>query len=450
MNKPISQLRNVFGTMSHEPPAPPAGVEPEVEEPPVADETADGMGSAVISDRTGLVLQPNLRFDGDPDSPPWNHPEPEICAWLAEQEIELVEERIFFGAGGNLWARMRDDKGQLRSVFLKMYGVGHDYIYEHYGHEFLLDKESHDLAKRELAAYEVAKACGCEDLVPPMAGKDVNLVPLLSDAMREKLARYLKISPVHADEKLGIAAVVQVIPHSADSFLEHWAQLGPDQKSRWKAASDRLRHSIYRAIALDFILGVPERSMASYLYNRNTDRIAITDLCLSFPHPGYSAEKYLQLRTKGWGRPAYSGLVKPAEAGPASGWDTHRLLDGAEDEIIDECMMTFEQVVAGIPDENARHLAAVLMEQQMPVQCVTGVFARISFMTIEPDAVVKRPVEFMRNVMAPMRRGFGLEEERNAQLIQYVNQIVEAYAQQPIEFESVAQEDFIETVHFTI
>jgi len=40
------------------------------------------------SKQTGVVIVPNLRFDGDSDAPPWNIPERTLRDWLSGARVE--------------------------------------------------------------------------------------------------------------------------------------------------------------------------------------------------------------------------------------------------------------------------------------------------------------------------------------------------------------------------
>jgi hypothetical protein len=380
-----------------------------------------------------------MRFDGAAETSPWNRPEVELWEWLSVAEIEHVEERGLDGVNGVLWARMRTQEGELRSVLLKLNGSGREHVYKHFASEFAIDPDAADLLKRELAAYEVAKACGMEDLVPPLAPRDIDVVPLLSDAMREKLGRHLRVTPQQVDDRLGIAGIVQLLPRNADNLAETWASMGHDDKARWSSASDRLRHSMYRAMALDFLLGTSDRLIAAYLYNRDTDRLNIMDLTLSFPDPAASTDAYMTARAAGWGRKVQKSLEKPLVAEPSSRMDFHRIFQNMDDDRTAECLLTLEQVTDGLSDDVAAHLASILIEHQVPDQCVAGFLARVAYLSIEPLSVVKRPHDFMRDMLVPLRRGFGMGEARNAQALEYVSGILQRVTGEPFDFQAVIQ-----------
>jgi hypothetical protein len=333
---------------------------------------------------------------------------------------------------------------------LKFDGIGKDFTYKLWADEFLLDPETHDLLRREIAAYEVVKTCGSEDLVPPLVVREVNPVPLLSDAMREKIATKLRIPTLLVDETLGVSAILQMAPKNFDNLAERWGFLGVNGKERWGRASDRLRHSMYRALAIDFLLGTPDRTMASFLYNTNTDRLNFVDLGVSFPHPGMSAERYIQQRAKGWGRKPMAGLEKGQEKAPAHSYDFWRVFWDLDEKHLAECLLTFEQITEGLTDQYVSHLASVLVELEVPDPCVAGFLARVAYLGIEPLSVVKRPFDLLRNVLVPLRKGFALSESLNAKVIEYVNTILANITGGNYDLSSIVAEPAPEDLFFKI
>lgn len=435
--RPLSELSNVFGTLSHSPPAPiPTEIEAQSQEPP-AEGIVELPEHPTISPHTGMVLFPAVRFDGDAGAPPWNQPEADLWEMLLEAPIELVEERVLDGSGGVFWARVRLGEA-LRSCWLKFEDPS-DGLQKRWGEEYQLD-EDYALLRREQAAYEVVKALGSEDLVPPLVVRDIDPVPLISDAVRERMARQLRTSPIEIDERLGMAAILQLCPTDADDFVEYWGTLGVSDQERWARSSDRLRHSIYRAYAIDFVLGVQERPLSSYMYNMNTDRLVIPNLQLSFPHPGMTAEAYANQRAKGWGRKNYSGLDRAASAQPASSWDLPFLLESLSPINVQEALVTFDQVCEALSDDIALHAGRVLAALDIPLQGIAGFYARMAYLQMESRSVLERPIEFVSNVLVPLRRGYGADGPTNVNIIEYVNAMIGQISDEGFDFLSIIQE----------
>ena len=377
--------------------------------------------------KSGVVMVPTVRFDGDDVNPPWNVPEPILWDLLRTAKIEHIEERAVSGAGGNMWARIRDHDGRLRSVMLCFDGVSKTDVYKEYGGEYVLDPAANDLMTRCLAAWEVAKACGMDDMVPPMAVREVNLVPLISDAMREKIAREYRIPSIEVDEQVGTEALMSHLPRGASQFVDHWAMIAGTSKKRWKSASDRLRHSIYRMLALDLVCGTADRPLCSLVYNHNLDRLAVTAFAPTFPHIGFAAEKYIQGRAKGWERKPSVGLKRLPSAFPAHGSDLYQLvLDGVNEWHEKEWLATTEQVGKAIDDDIVVHLVRVITGMGVPPECVAGAVARIAFMKEEPFAVMHDPGMLRRAILAPVRGGYDPAAASGEKVLSYVGDVMRA------------------------
>ena len=375
--------------------------------------------------RAGVVSLPSSRFDGDELNPPWNVPEPILWDLLRTAKIEHIEERVISGAGGTMWARIRDHEGAIESALLCFDGISKRECYEEHGGEYVLDPSAHSLLSRSQAAWEIAKACGMDDLVPPMAVREVNLVPLISDAMRERIAREYRIPAIEADEQMGTEALLCHVVQGGNQFADHWSMLGGTEKVRWKATSDRFRHSIYRVMILDLICGTADRPLCSLLYNHNLDRLAVTSFAPVLPHIGFGAERYLQARAKGWERNPAAGLNRVPSAFPAHGSDLYQLVRiGMKDQHEEEWMETTEQVAKALDDDIVMHLVRVLSEIGTPPECVAGMVARIAFIKEKPMASILDPAMLRRTILAPIRRGIEPTEESAEAILTYVGEVM--------------------------
>jgi hypothetical protein len=451
-NKPIAKLRSVFGALSHAPPGP-SQSDVEAKKKAKAEKSAyvaETLPAApVYHQKTGVLMVPSKRFDGSTDDAPWNMPEPVLWDWLRTANIEHIEERSLSGVGGVLWARYRNFDGQLRSALLRFGGVSRGHALEHWGAEYNLEGP-YDLLKREQAAYEVMKALGCEDIAPPLAAKETNLVPLISDATRDRVGRELRIAPILVDETFGLVGLMQSVPQNAENFAEYWAKLGPDETNRWERVSARLRHSMYRAILLDFFMGVPNRMLCDYMYQRSSDSLALYGFEVAFPHPGLTAEWYLAMRKKGWGRKFSGPLEEPMIGMPAGGVDSLGLMATFSDAQSEEMVMTAKQMVKGFDPQTATLLIQVLSEIGIPPANIAGFVSKIVFLENEAEDIVSNSFDYVRSVLVPLRRGYGLEEGRIQMVANTTSQIMTMALGQEFDFAATVQEPTPEGVEFSI
>lgn len=435
----LAQLRSVFGAFSQSAPGPTTRLTDKLPytDPVLVPEVLPA--APQLHEKTNIVLVPSRRIDGSQVDAPWNLAEPTIWNWLRTTTIEHVEERVLDGTGGAFWARCRNDDGELRSVLLRFDTIGLDGLYETWGVEYALSIDNHDILRREQAAYEAAKSLGCEDLAPPIAARQTNLVPLISDAVREVIAARYEIAPLLVDESFGVVGALQMVPLNAKNFVEHWAALGPDFRNRFEMASDSLRYGLYKMIALDFVLGTGNRTLSDLLHNEATDSVAAYGFGITFPSPTASADRYLTERAQGWGRRLAGPTEDPTPGSPACGADTQWLPKHFGDRERQECLTTFAQMTKAADETVVALTCQILEELGVPREHTAGFVARMVFLQEDPDAVLDNPYDFTRSVLVPMRRGYGFDAGRNLKIVNTVNQILTTAFGEAFDFATVMQ-----------
>jgi len=451
-NQTIAKLSSVFGALSHEPPEP-SRRDAEAAEKAKAEQSAyvaEILPQApVYHKKTGILMIPSKRFDGSTIDPPWNMPEPILWDWLRTTSIEHIEERVLGGASGNLWARYRNFDGQVKSGLLRFPALANTSVSEAMGATYGVDDEYAPI-RREQAAYEAMKAMGCEDIAPPISAKEVNLVPLISDAVRERVGRRLRIAPTLVDETFGTVGLLQALPFNAENFAEYWAKLGPDDTNRWETSSSRLRHSIYRAILIDFILGVPSRLLCDYAYNRSSDSLALYGFGLSFPSSALTAEWYLAMRKKGWGRKFSGPLEEPSNGSPPVGADSIALMGTFTEREREEMVMTTKQMTDGFGEGVATLLIQVMMEIGIPVPNIADMIARTVFLETDVEGMVSGSTDYIRSVLVPLRRGYGVEDGRIGKIVQTTSQIMTSAIGKNFDFQKTVQGKIQDGIEFII
>ena len=418
------RLRDVFGPLSQSRPGPSPRL---ADKPPYVDVALAPEilpQTPILHEKTGIVLLPSRRIDGSELGAPWIIAEPTVWNWLRTAQIEHVEERVLDGVGGAFWARCRGNDGELRSVLLRFDSVGFENLYGMWGLEYSLSIKNHDVLRREQAAYEAAKALGCEDLAPPIAARQVNLVPLMSDAAREKIAAQYETDPLLVDESFGVIGAMQLVPLNASNFVEYWSMLGPDFKNQFENSSDSLRYGIYRLIALDFIFGTGNRALSDLLYNDATGSVAVYGFGVTFPDPIMTADKYLKERAIGWDRPISSPMSDVQTGTFPCGTDSLWLSGNFGDRERAECLMTFTQMAKALDESTMVLLCQIMEELGVPRMNTAGFVSRVVFLQEDPESVIDNSHDFTRSVLVPMRRGYGFDAGRNLKIVNTVNQIL--------------------------
>lgn len=434
----LAPLRRVFGSLSQNPPGPSAR---EVDGVPMADQALapEVLPASPVLHKSGVVLLPSGRIDGSDTDPPWTISEPTLWNWLRTTPIEHIEERVLSGLGGTFWVRCRNDNGELRSALLRFDTVGHDKVYEIWGEEYGLSVENHDILRREQASYEVGKGLGCEDLLPPIAAREANLVPLISDAVRDLVAADVGIDQILVDETFGVIAAMQAVPLNASNFVEYWATLGPDAANRMARASDALRHGIYRMVALDFVLGTGNRSLADLMFNEASGSLVAYGFGVTLPSPTVAADKYLAQRAAGWGRRLVGPLEEPTPGVPQHGADFVCLPRTFGDKERLECLDTFKQMSKAADGPTIGLLCKIMVEIGIPQENLAGFVARLVFLQEDPESVIDNQFDFIRSILVPMRRGYGFDSGRNAKIVETVNQLMSEATGTAFDFASIMQ-----------
>jgi hypothetical protein len=435
----LSKLSKVFGPLSQRKPLP---SKREFDKPPLDDVALAPEvlpAQPVIHEKTGVVVLPSRRIDGSDMDAPWNASEQTIWNWLRTTPIEHIEERVLDGLDGTFWVRCRNEEGQLRSALLKFDTIGYQEVYATFGEEFGITVENHDILRREQACYEISKALGCEDLVLPIAARETNLVPLISDAVRDVVGAEYGIPPLLVDETYGIIGLLQLVPLNTRSFVDHWAMLGPDQKNRFEQATDSLRFSIYRMIALDFVLGTGNRCLTDLQYNETLKTIVASGFGVTLPNPISSAEYYLAKRAQGWGHHIAGPLEEPVPGHPPCNADMTLFPRGFGDKERDECLMTFIQMSDAADERTVVLLCQILEEQGISREAIAGFVSRLVFLQEDPESVLDNQPDHIRSILVPMRRGFGFEEGRNLKVVDTTNQLLSSAFGEPFDFAMAMQ-----------
>ena len=100
----------------------------------------------------------------------------------------------------------------------------------------------------------------------------------------------------------------------------------------------------------------------------------------------------------------------------------------------DECLKTFKQITDSLDEQAATLMGKAALEYGVPEQCLAGVYARLMFMQEDPGTVLRSPSEFVRNVLSPLRRGYGTQEGRNQKIVEYTSQMMTAVKGRPYDF----------------
>jgi len=407
---------------------------------------AEEVGGAVaalapkpVYHQQGMMLTPARRVDGSTEDPPWNVPEPMLWDHLRQAEIHGVDEDFVDILSGNLLVQYAGFSGDTRSGLLSLGGVRGGLIYAVWGEEYSLRPERNDILKRQQAFYESSKAFGMEDMVPPLAVRLVNLSDLLSISRRSRFSKAMGVPASKVAKAFGETAILQVLPTTGRNFLEYWAFLAATTKDRWAAASDKMRHGLYRAMILDILMGTALRSLSSLFHSKASDVPVFYSTEVVLPHPARTADWYLNSRAQGWGRPPSSvgGTAKPGV--PASSNDLIRFMDTMGDREKSEWMQTAKQITRAVKEDLSVLLSQVLLDIGAPKENIAGLWGRFLYLHDNADTMMSKPFEYVQSVLVPLRRGFVEQGTAGATVVEGVNGIMTAALGKPFDFAKMMQ-----------
>jgi len=201
---------------------------------------------------------------------------------------------------------------------------------------------------------------------------------------------------------------------------------------------------------IDFVLGVPNRLLCDHMYNRTSDTLALYGFEVSFPHPGLVAEWYLVMRGKGWGRKFAGPLEEPMLGLPACGIDSLGLLETLSEPQREEVVMVAKQMIKGFDEQVATLLIQVLAEAGVAPANISSLVSRMVFLEKTPNDILDNTFDYVRSVLVPLRRGYGLEEGRIQMVVQTTSQIMTQALGAEFDFAKVVQEPVPEGIEMTI
>ena len=246
------------------------------------------------------------------DSIMWGSYEPDIIMRLRAGAI--VGLRSAGAQNGCLVARVESQDGVARSAYMRVDGLNDPFVYKAWGKLYELDRKNGSASRLSAAAYEVAKASGFDDLVPPTVYRTDeygDLGPILSaeliersNAYCESLAAATGETPEVLRRRVRGYSSLQLYSEGVHTIdKEKWFSgifsKGSDSDRKdvlnhvFDALPPKIRAAFLRVAALDFLLWTGERSLASLLFcSHDRHPVHLIGNELSLPNPRRLAAAY--------------------------------------------------------------------------------------------------------------------------------------------------------------
>lgn len=407
----------------------------EVEEDPISPMLRKKYDSA---NRSGQVMNP--MNDSTPsggvfptDRILWGVDEPDL---LNDLRLGLVRKlRVVKPMSGLMLARIEAPRGGSYSAYLWIESLRNPVLKSVWGDLVNLE-DGGALSRRAESAYEVAKACGLDDVIPPTVHRfdeEGDLLSVLPDSLIEQhermvewVARETGDDPENVRKRLGGHATVQLVRDQLWTIeSEDWFKSifdGEDGSNEslnniWEIMPPDRRMSFLRLAMFDAVVWNLDRCFGDIVFCDNVKHPVIAyGNELSIPCPRCIGKRYIESGAGG-----YSDIPTTPAAGRAILWgDVLTMLSvrGGEPEMI-VCEDIGRDIAGRMRGDRPMELARSLVERGLTGLQVSGVLSRIWLMATHSKDVARDPY-FAARYYAQLMEG-GLPKEMGG-VADFVNQ----------------------------
>lgn len=337
----------------------------------------------------------------------WGANEPDIINRLRTGTI--VGLRVAGAHNGSMLARVESSDGAIRKAYIKLEGLADPFVYDAWGDIYGLKRGDGSLSRRAAAAYDVAKAAGLDDLVPPTTYRNDeygDLGPILSQDLIERretycesIARVTGEDPGKLRKRLRGFAALQLFTEGVRTIdAEKWFRAlfsGDDIQQNdglnefFGSLPERMRIAFLRGAAFDYLIWAADRGLPGLLFcgsDKHPLHLVDNELCL--PDPRKLAEAFSEHGGSYIDETPLSPKHMPLL------WSDLLLalaIRGGSHEL-----HLFEQIgveiAARLRDERAVELARTLGEYQISPLAVAGTLVRAYALGTHSQRIAKNPL----------------------------------------------------------
>lgn len=327
----------------------------------------------------------------------WGGDEPDILMSLRHGTVKKM--RLVGGSNGLMIAKIEARGAGSFYGFMWMESLRCSLIRQLWGGIIDFVTEEGPLSRRAACAYEVAKACGLDDLTPPTVHRiddDGDIMGMLPDSLIEQANEWVSSTtgkdPQTVREKLGAHATVQLIrdepwPIESESwFRDLFGRPSNALNNIWEVMPPDRRIGFLRIAALDFVIGCLDRSWGDIAFSNNPRHpVMVFGGELSVPCPRTIGIEYA---TGNYG--SYSDDVPGTLPLLWSEALTMLVVRGGDAEIAD-----FEKIGVSIATrmrgDRAIELARSLLEHKATPLQICGVLSRLWMLETWSKDIAKDP-----------------------------------------------------------
>lgn len=369
------------------------------------------------------------------DTMMWDANEPDVLDRLRSGKISSI--KTSGAENGVMLVKVDHTDGARYKCYLKMENLNDPFTYEAWGEFYTLDRNKGDLSRRAAAAYEVAKACGLDDLIPPTVvrvDEYGDLDPILSNELIERADRaYESLARATGDSSdvlrkrlKGYGSMQLYLEETSGIHQQEWVKAvfgAPTNalNTLFETIPEHVKIPLLRGAVLDFVLWTGDRCLADLVFCEDDKHpVHFIDNDLSLPDPGMMAAAQVQ-----HGGDYLSPHTHELDCPPMLWSDVAMLvaLRGGEDEhgLYEKIGV---DVAARIGTDRATELARCLLEHQIPEMNVAGLLLRTRMLRTNSRDVMRNPYLASQYLVEAMTGEHGNLLTQIPGLIEYVNAVM--------------------------
>jgi len=337
----------------------------------------------------------------------WGVDEPNLLNDLRSGTVRKM--RVVKPGCGSMLARIESHMGGSFSAYLWLESLRDPIVKSIWG-DLVNIEDGGALSIRAASAYEVAKSCGLDDVIPPTVSRyddSGDLTSVLPDSLIEKreilvdwVAQQTGDDPDNVRRRLGGHATVQFVRDELwtvdreDWFKSIFKDSGSEDKSDslnriWEVMPPNRRISFLRLAAFDFVVWNLDRSLGDIAFCDNEKHPVIAyGNEMSLPCPSLLGKRYAES-----GIGAYGDVVADSMSGKALMWNdimTMLVVRGGDDEI-----RVFEDIGHDIASrmrgDRSKELARSLIDRKLNPLQICGALSRIWMLATHSADIAKDP-----------------------------------------------------------
>ena len=364
----------------------------------------------------------------------WGVDEPDLLADLGSGTVTKM--RVVKPNSGLMLARIEAHRGGSYSAYLWLESL-RDPILKSIWRDLVDLKDAGALSRRASAAYEVAKSCGLDDVIPPTVSRfdeEGNLTAVLPVSLIEKsehlvdwVSRETGDDPENVRKRLGGHATVQLVRdrlwtiENEEWFKDIFERTNSDVLNNvWEAMPLDRRVSFLRLAMFDFVVWNLDRSLGDIAFCDNPKHPVVAyGNELSMPCPSKIGKRYMESGIGAYGDPA-----EDAVSGRAIMWNdimTMLVVRGGEEEISD-CEKIGQDIASRMKGDRAKELARSLIDRKLSSLQISGALSRIWMLATHSKDIAKDPY-FAARYYAQILQGTVPDEMKG--VTEYVDQTMQ-------------------------